>query len=84
MKKFSSHLIFFNCLFYLFGFCVLSSWASQSYISYDDVYALKIEWPIFGNISIEGVSSNQIKIETVSMIHALLAPMAPVLGYKAL
>ena len=66
MKKFSSHLIFFNCLFYLFGFCVLSSWASQSYISYDDVYALKIEWPIFGNISIEGVSSNQIKIETVS------------------
>ena len=66
MKKFSSHLIFFNCLFYLFGFCVLSSWASQSYISYDDVYALKIEWPIFGNISIEGVSSNQIEIETVS------------------
>jgi len=53
-------------LFYLFGFCVLSSWASQSYISYDDVYALKIEWPIFGNISIEGVSSNQIEIETVS------------------
>lgn len=53
-------------MFYLFGFCVLSSWASQSYISYDDVYALKIEWPIFGNISIEGVSSNQIEIETVS------------------
>ena len=66
MKRFSSHLIIFICLFALFGFCLLSSWASQSYVSYDDVYALKIEWPIFGNISIEGVSSNQIEIETVS------------------
>ncbi len=68
MKKFSAYWIIFNCLLISSELFLIPNWASQSHINYDDVYALEIDWPIVGNIFIEGISGNQIEFKTTSLV----------------